>query len=138
MISNLAAVTEAIDRLHADLRHTLDNPPKISCIEAVRDDYVYLTRRDIPSPYVTSGGVDVDCPPLDVQQRLARELCDALASGSFGGRLSWPTCPEHGTALHARRQDDAVLWLCRDVDHYHCVALVGSLGTKTPAEPAPG
>lgn len=137
MINNLVAVTEAIDRLQADLRHTLDSPPKLSYIEARRDDHVYLTRRDIPSPYVTSGGVAVDCHPLDVQQRLARELCDALASGTFGERLSWPTCTEHGTALQARRQDEAVLWLCRGLDSYHCVALVGSLGTVTAAETVP-
>lgn len=128
MIENLDVVTEAIDRLGADLRRTLDDPPVLSFVEASAADVVYLTRRDVPRPFMNSGGVNVKVPPLQVQLRLAHELCDALASGSFGDRVSWPTCPEHDTAVQARRQDEAVLWMCRGGGSYHCLALLGSLG----------
>ena len=128
MFSDIDTVTEALDRLTADLRRTLEHPPSLSFVEAAASDHVHLTRRDVARPYVTSGGVSIHAAPLDVQERMARELCDALASGYFGDRVSWPTCPEHGTAVQARRQDDAVLWMCRGGGRFHCLALLGSLG----------
>lgn len=99
----------------------------LSFVEAGPEDVVYLTRRDVARPFLDSGGVNVNVPPLDVQLRLARELCDALATGRFGDRVSWPTCPEHSTAVQPRRQDEAVLWLCRGGGRFHCLALLGSL-----------
>lgn len=128
MISDLDPVTEAIDRLNADLSRTLQPPPRLSFILTGDSNRAYLTRRDVPLPYVASGGVNIHSAPLDLQERLARELSDALASGHFGDRVSWPTCPEHGTAIQARRQDDAVMWMCRGAGAYHCLALLGSLG----------
>lgn len=123
-------MTEAIDRFNADLHRTLRHPPSLSFILSSDGNSIYLTRRDVSLPYVASGGVNRRASPIELQERLARELCDALASGHFGDRVSWPTCPAHGTAVQARIQDDVVLWMCRGEGRFHCLALLGSLGCE--------
>lgn len=123
-----------VSGLQADLNRTLAPAPEITTIRSgrVASKLIAIASPATGRAFTANGGVDLDRDAPALLVRLAVELADALAAGTFGTRIPWPTCPTHGSQLAPRRDDgDMVFWVCRH-DGVHNVALVGALGLPEP------
>lgn len=126
--AKLTPVDQALVAIQRDLGQTLTDPPHLHVVPlpSRRIRNVVFLADDAGGAFYEGGGISPNDDLAHLLARMGNEVSDALARGTFGERLSWPTCPQHDTALHARVQDDFAVWLCRRPP-FHVAGLVGSL-----------